>query len=344
MLNEENLNLYKDEQLTVPVLLEFFVRHEQFARVFEQIRKVRPLKLFLYQDGPRNGNPDDAEGIRRCREIAENIDWPCDVHTYYQENNVGCDPSGFVAQRWFFSNVDMGIVLEDDVVPSISFFKFCEELLEKYKDDTRIQMICGMNNIEICSHTDDSYIFSKSGSVWGWASWSRVVSERDSNYTWIENRNVVDNLKRQIGEKHALFLIDKCKKHKESGREHFETIGGVDLYLQSRLNIVPKYNLVTNIGIANDTTHGTDDIRIYPKAIRKLLYMKSYEIEFPLRHPKYVMADAKFDKEMDFNPLKRFMIAWEIRFRSLRYKGLSYCIKKLTDRIFEPSDRKHNCQ
>lgn len=123
--------------------------------------------LLLYQDGPREGREDDIAGIKKCREIAESIDWDCEVYRNYQEKNVGCDPSGYNAQRWAFSIVDKCIVLEDDVVPSQSFFGYCKELLDYYENDERIGLICGMNNKDVSENVQGSYSFTLKGSFGG---------------------------------------------------------------------------------------------------------------------------------------------------------------------------------
>ena len=125
----------------VAVLCIFFARPEQFRKSFEQVRKARPRVLLLWQDGPREGRLDDVENIMKCREIAENIDWECEVHRNYHDKNMGCDPSTFYSHKWAFSIVDKCIVLEDDLVASESFFPFCKELLDKYENDERIDRI-----------------------------------------------------------------------------------------------------------------------------------------------------------------------------------------------------------
>lgn len=307
----------------VPVLMIFFCRDKMFGQVFEAVKQARPSKLYLYQDGARNGNKNDEIGIMKCRAIAENIDWDCEVHTKYQEKNYGCDPSEFIAQQWFFSNEEYGIVLEDDDVPSESFFPFCKELLEKYKEDERINIICGMNNEEISPNIDSSYFFSKKGSIWGWASWRRVVLNWDENYQWLNSKNDVDNLRKQFRNDYEFDeFIKTVMRHKASKRAHYESIGGVDTYLYSRLNIVPKYNMITNVGLGEVATHASSDIRLYPKKVQKLFFMKRYEIEFPLRHPKYVMEDEWFAKQMDFTKFRNITSKIEYKLRKLRYQGV----------------------
>ena len=130
----------------VAVLLIFFTRDDVFAKTFAAVKEARPRKLLLWQDGPREGRPNDMQGIQRCREIAEDIDWECEIYKNYQEKNWGCDPSTFYSHKWAFSIVDKCIILEDDCVPAQSFFPFCKELLDRYEKDLRINRICGFNH------------------------------------------------------------------------------------------------------------------------------------------------------------------------------------------------------
>lgn len=315
-INGEEISMYN---IDIAVLLIFFCRDDKFCKVFEQVKKAKPSKLYLYQDGPRNEK--DMEGIKRCREISSQIDWQCEVHSWYQEKNVGCDPSGFMAQRWMFEQEEMGIVLEDDVVPSQSFFPFCKELLERYKEDERINQICGMNNTGVSEHIKDSYLFTTKGSVWGWASWRRVVMQWDENYPWIDSERELQNLKCQRLKKNEYTkFIQYAAAHKKSGIAHFETIGGMDLYLYNRLNIVPKYNMISNIGVGEETTHGASDIRLLPKRVAKLFHMKRYEISFPLKHPKYMMPDYVFERKMALaSPVRVFQDRVEVLFRRIKY-------------------------
>lgn len=167
----------KPALVDVPVLILFFNRPQQLSQVFEQVKKARPSRLFLYQDGARNEH--DLPGIKACREIVSQIDWECEVERFYQEKNFGCDPSEYISQKWAFSKVDKCIVLEDDDVPSVSFFRFCKEMLDKYEHDTRISMIAGFNPEEISKDIPYDYFFATTFSIWGWASWKRVVDQWD---------------------------------------------------------------------------------------------------------------------------------------------------------------------
>lgn len=285
-------------KIDIAVLLIFFTRTEKTLSVFEEIRKARPSRLYLYQDGPRPNRADDLINIEACRRVVENIDWDCEVHRLYQTENKGCDPSEFIAQKWMFETESKGIILEDDDVPSQSFFPFCKELLDRYEHDDRINIICGMNNLDTAD-TDSSYIFTEYGSIWGWATWKRNVDRWDENYHWLNNKETVNNLRK----KYRGFdtFINTCLRHIASGRQHYESILGAHQYINHQLNIVPAKNMITNIGIGSETTHSTDDIKNLPRAIRRLLFKERFEIEFPLRHPDTIVEDMEFKRK--FNKL-----------------------------------------
>lgn len=281
-------NAYK---IDIPVLLIFFCRPEKTKQVFDAIKEARPSKLYLYQDGARPGREDDVENVKKCRDIVSEIDWDCQVFYKYQDKNFGCDPSEFISQKWMFENEEYGIVLEDDDVPSQSFFPFCKELLERYKDDKRMGIICGMNHLDQTHYNEDSYFFAKSGSIWGWATWKRNVDLWDEHYTWLDDENLLKILKSSLLKEEYSALIKNSTRHRLSGKAHYESILGASLYLNNLLNIIPHKNMISNIGIGAYGTHATSNIKHLPKAIRKILYMKTYELEFPLKHPKYILEN-----------------------------------------------------
>lgn len=319
----------------VPVLLIFFCRDEQFRKVFEQVKNARPRKLFLYQDGPRPDMASDVDGIKRCREIAEDIDWECEVHKLYQESNKGCDPSGYIAQRWAFSNVDRCIVLEDDCVPCQSFFPFCEELLEKYKDDERINMICGYNHLGTVD-TPYDYLFAENGSIWGWASWKRVVDRWDPNCTFLDDQYTVRLIKQKkttiLG--YSGHFLEFCMRCKSAGISYHEAANYSSAELNGRINIVASKNMISNIGIAAESTHDADSVHKLPKAVRKLYFSPVYDISKPIKHPKYVIRDKAFDdavfKMLGLSgPLSKWIRYAELLLLSLRYKGIKATLEKV---------------
>lgn len=279
----------KKAQIDVAVLLLFFARPEQTAKVFEQIKKARPTKLFLYQDGPRKGREDDINGIKACRNIVEDIDWECEVYRLYQEKNIGCDPSEYLSQKWMFSLVDKGIILEDDDVPSQSFFPFCKELLDKYEYDERIGIICGMNHLDKVDIDADYFFCRNRGPIWGWATWKRFVDKWDSNYNFLNNQRDINNLmlSRDLWESRLKTYL----WHKATGIEYYEDFVSSTLIFNHMMAIIPSKNLISNIGIAAESTHSTSNLKNLPPKFRKLLFKPTFEYNFPLKHPTNMVHD-----------------------------------------------------
>lgn len=308
-------------KIDVAVLILFFCRDTQLRQVFEAVKEARPSRLYLYQDGSRG--PDDEEKIFACRDIVsdENIDWECEVHRWYREENVGCDPSEYLSQKWMFENEDMGIILEDDDVPSQSFFPYCKELLEKYKDDERISLICGMNNIGVSKEVSESYFFTKIGGIWGWASWKRFIDSWDAGYTWLNDPEKLKLIGSQLPEKVFERFVDTAKRHKETGKEYYETIYASAQWLSEGYAIVPKYNMIKNIGIAEESTHSVNNIKLLPKGVQKLFFMKTYELEFPLIHPKEIKRNFKYEKKRIPTKSAELWRSFEHGLRVLRYNG-----------------------
>ncbi len=274
--------------IDISVLILFFNRPDHLSQVFAQVRKARPARLFLYQDGPRGER--DMAGIEACRKVVETIDWECEVHRNYQERNWGCDPSEYLSQKWAFSMADKCIVLEDDDVPSLSFFTFCKEMLDRYEHDERIVMISGFNIDEVTPDVADSYFFTSTFSIWGWASWRRVIDRWEGDYAFLDDEHAMQQLRtlwRQRGYRDDFFRM--CQHHRESGKEFYESIFWASNILHSGLAIMPAKNLISNLGLSTDSTHFTGSIKTTPRAYRRIFTMGRHEMEFPLRHPRYVI-------------------------------------------------------
>lgn len=273
-----------------PILLIVFNRPKETNVVFEQIRKLKPKHLYIAADGPRINHETDIINCEQVKSIFVNIDWDCEIKTFYNELNLGCKIAVSGAIKWFFNNVEFGIVLEDDCVPDLSFFKFCEELLVKYKDDTRIGIITGRN--ENSNHLfETSYNFATAGSIWGWASWKRVISQYN-----VDDKLILENFQENIYdatldkfERKRLFHQLKWvfEDHLNTWDYQFHSM----LKLNSMLYIVPSYNLIKNIGFNSQATHTTS-------LKDKRLNVSLNQIQFPLLHPRYILPNRMLSKSM----------------------------------------------
>lgn len=279
--------------MDISVLILFFNRPDVLQKVFDEVRKAQPARLFLYQDGARNER--DVPGIEACRKIVEQIDWPCKVYRKYQEKNFGCDPSEFISQRWAFSIVDKCIVLEDDDVPSQSFFGYCKEMLDRYEHDERIGMIQGCNFEEKTTDVNEAdYLFTTNFCVSGWASWSRVINQWDEHYSWLDSPECVAQIEALVKERKLRpDFLPMVRAHKARGIAYYETIYYAHLLLNSQLCIVPRVNLINNIGVMEESAHFSGGVQSLPSGYRRIFTMKRYELEFPLRHPQHVIEHVK---------------------------------------------------
>jgi hypothetical protein len=282
----------------VPVSLLIFNRPELTELVFREIRRVQPVRLFVAADGPRN----EAERIlcARTRGIIKQIDWDCEVQTLFRDENLGCKKAVSDAIHWFFEQAEEGIILEDDTLPSHSFFHYCRELLEQYRNDERIMHISGENPLDHpVSH--DSYYFSKIEHCWGWATWKRAWRHFDIGMHTLDGFIENDILS-------SIFFTDSQKKYwkdifvkvKNGAIDSWAYIWTYTIFCNSGLCINSNINLVSNIGFGNTATHTKET---FPFSART-----SFEIETPLRHPEFIVhSEAALQEILK----KRFFIREE---------------------------------
>lgn len=268
-----------------PVLFMFFNRPDTTKKVFEEIRKARPRKLFLASDGPRN----DAEKkkVQDLREyILKNINWKCDVKKLFRERNLGCKLAVSQAITWFFRNVESGIILEDDCLPNSSFFTFCEELLKKYKNDERIMMITGTNYFTKVN-IPESYLFSRHPNIWGWATWGRAWDKYDIDIkAWdsIKKKKYLDYLLRdKFATKYYEINFDYMRQKFVDTWDYQWVFACL---FNNGLCITPKVNLISNIGATG--AHASKKTSIN--------FLKTYELPKKLIHPDYVFANRYYDE------------------------------------------------
>lgn len=301
-------------QLETPVALIFFTRPDTFEQVFSKVREARPKKLFLIQDGPRENRPDDIEKIMECRKIAENIDWECEVFKNYSDTNLGCGERPASGITWVFENVDRAIILEDDCVPCETFFDYCEELLERYKDDERIAYISGLNHFAQWDCGDNSYFFTKTGAIWGWATWKRAWSRYDYYVNSIKDDYVKKILPAQVGNKLAAEQRMKnwetvnALMNEKPKLSFWDAQWGIVKFLQNQLVIVPKYNQISNIGFGADSTHAQNINERKTKKRVSFFYIPTKKLELPIKHPDFCCCDYNYDNMVNKNTYGNFFV------------------------------------
>ncbi|ABA21007.1 hemolytic protein HlpA-like protein [Trichormus variabilis ATCC 29413] len=277
--------------METPVTFIIFKRPQTTEKVFQAIRQVKPKKLFVIADGPRNDRPGEAQKCEATRAIIDKVDWECEVIKNYADTNLGCAKRVSSGLDWVFSQVEQTIILEDDCIPHNSFFRFSEELLEKYQNDTRISSISAQNVQAGNKLTDYSYYFSRYSHCWGWATWKRAWQHYDLNI----------KLWQEVQAQNLLYNILLDSKAVNYWRRTFQTIyenpTGITwdyqwtfaCWMQGSLSITPNVNLVANVGVGADATHFTSNQEF------SFINLPTQPMEFPLKHPPYIIRNVEAD-------------------------------------------------
>lgn len=274
---------------SLAVIFMIFNRPDHTRQVFETIRAAAPSKLLVIADGPRANKPGDAENCAAARAIIEGVDWECEVQTNYSETNLGCRLRIASGLTWAFELVDKAIILEDDCVPSASFFPYCADLLDYYESDERVMMISGDNHLLGRAQTADSYHFSRYPHVWGWATWRRAWAKYDLNMTnWpeIRDRKLFDQYVRKGGERFWWESVFQSAYEGNVATWDFQWT--YSIWANSGLCITPARNLVRNIGVHPEATTQRRD-SVYSS-------LGAEELDLPLKHPATVLASLDIDE------------------------------------------------
>ena len=276
--------------MNVPVLLLIFNRPDTTQKVFNSIRTAQPKQLFVSADGPRSQKAGEAEKCAITRQVIAQVDWDCEVKTLFRKKNLGCRPAVSGGINWFFEQVEAGIILEDDCVPDLSFFKFCEVLLEKYKDNEAVMQIGGSNLIaEKFTTTSFDYIFSKFVPIWGWATWRRAWQKMDidlSNFKEFKEKGTVkDFVYSKPAQRYMLekFEDTHYKRNSSWAYAWFYSVLQNDGY-----SIIPTKNLIHNIGFGEDATHTAKGMKRSGRP--------ATHINLPLRHPQTIKSESKLNQ------------------------------------------------
>lgn len=289
--------------VSTPVILVVFNRPEVTARNLEVLRAVEPAELFVAADGPRPWVATDAERCAQVRDLLADVGWPCKVRTRFSERNLGLEANVELGLDWVFSEVERAIVLEDDCIADPTFFRFAEELLDRYADDPRVWQIAGDSHLVPSSMYDGaSYAFSTWASVWGWATWAdrwhahRAVFPRDHSGTE-DTGTTVPAWRTQPAVPHPDSLVSRAAlRHFQ--RVAQETDGDargwdhhwwVTIMDRQGLSVMPAVNLVENDGYGEDATHTHADKEPWP----------AHAMKFPLVHPPAVKLNSAVEAELE---------------------------------------------
>jgi hypothetical protein len=269
----------KLKRLETPVLFLIFNRPDLTQKVFNEIKKAKPLELYVAADGPRENVRGEKEKCEKTREIIKKVDWDCDVHTLFRRENLGCKIAVSSAIDWFFDHVKEGIILEDDCFPSQSFFRFCQALLNKYRFHDNIMHING-NNFGKLLNINSSYDFCSYPHVWGWATWKRAWSHYDVKMKGWKDLKIRGKVKKNMKWNIFKYKLEENKFNRtyKNEMDTWDYQWQYTIYLNHGIVICPQKNLISNIGFDHDATHTLNKNSLKAN-------LNIYKIDFPLNHP-----------------------------------------------------------
>ncbi|MEM9399521.1 MAG: glycosyltransferase family 2 protein [Verrucomicrobiota bacterium] len=288
--------------MKVPVAFFIFKRPETTRKVLDAIRQVKPEKIFVIADGARQNQPGEAEKCVETRSVIETIDWDCEVFKDYSSVNLGCARRVSSGLDWVFGHVENAIILEDDCVPDLSFFEFCGDLLEKYKDDERVFSITGHNHLESWKSDMQSYHFSNYFDCWGWATWRRVWRKYDLDMALWSKSEVKEHIRNVISDDKQ--FLNRSKPLDATHRGEIDSWAYPFFFmclLHEGLTITPATNLIKNIGFGENSTNTKNS-----KDGRANISLK--QAIFPLRSPDEIEVDRDYD-------YYRYKRVWEKSFK-----------------------------
>lgn len=277
-----------------PVLFLIFNRPNKARRVFERIREAQPAQIFIAADGPRENKPGETMLCKETRKtVLDLIDWPCEVKSLFRDENLGCKNAVNSAITWFFQHVKEGIILEDDCLPDLSFFSFCSDMLERYRDNKQVMHIGGANNVDYIPEKNVSYYFSHFASIWGWATWKDAWEQNNqelTNWPEIKEKNIL--------EQHCISARERALYEKHLDAVYSQELDTWDygwsftITINDGVSILPRHNLVRNIGFGPGAAHTSNPLN-------KLRFRKAHSLVFPLIHPDKILRDETYDTIRD---------------------------------------------
>ena len=283
------------ESASTPILLLTFNRPELLREVIAVVRDIRPNQLFVASDGPRVGILGDAHRVTESRRVIEElVDWPCIVEKRYSDVNQGCRVGVSEAITWFFEHVEEGIILEDDCVAHPDVFRYCTELLDRYRDEPRVMNIAGDNSVGLSpTDTTSSYCFTRQPLIWGWATWRRAWDRYDADLDgWRTLRSDADRLNELWPDPvERRWQTRKLERLLATGQpDSWAYRWSFSVEVHDGLSVTPAVNLVRNVGFSPEATHTTGGSS--PRA-----NVPSQSI-LPLCHPSTITRDSSVEQQI----------------------------------------------
>lgn len=312
-------------QFNTPILIILFNRPYLTIKLLDRLKLIKPSKLYIAADGPRENKVGEAQLCEETRKLINIIDWDCDVKTLFREKNIGCGLGVSSAISWMFEFEEYGIILEDDCLPDLSFFPYCEELLIRFKDDKEVFQISGTNLQNGQKRGEGSYYFSYYSGIWGWATWRRSWNYFTHKFEDLDetfNSGQLDKIFQSQSEK--LFWYRKFKESENLSHTIWDNHWLYSVWKNNGIGIAPNINLIINLGFLNSGTH------VFLKDSKRE-QQRTYTMKFPLIHSSKIIdrsADLYIYKNIFSHSIFRFL-------RLLKENGIFTFLKYLLKHLFK---------
>ena len=276
--------------INTPIIFIAFNRPSTTSRVFNVIKRARPKQLYLVCDGPRPHVDKDEYACAAVKKILDKIDWDCNVYRDYSSENMGCRDRVYSGISNAFNHFESAIILEDDCYPDDTFFRYCEIMLEKYKDDERVMHINGTNQCGPDVINKDSICFSRFAHVWGWATWKRAWLKSDvtiSKWPEYKQMGLINVLPfEKVVKDHLAHLFDSVYS---GAMNTWDFQWQFQIFYHNGICITPNRNLISNIGFIKNSTHTSDEASTFAD-------LKRFPMRFPMQLPREVICNEEFDR------------------------------------------------
>lgn len=323
---------------SAPVVLLGYARPKETKQIIDRINQSRTKKVYFFVDYPNDIT--DAKLFKlnnEVKELSSCFDSSIVIESCFFEKNLGVFEAINQSTSIVFKKEEEVIFLEDDKLPSLCFFDFCSELLEKYRNDERILFISGMNtNSSFLNNYKYDYFFAELNTNWGHAIWKRTYDKYKFSLEFINDdyyKNLIQQIYKLKHNKHdvineVLSYINKGTYNGHVASGEFFMMGPLRI-LTNTLVIVPSKNLISDTGATEYTVHG-DEFHLMTRGQKKLFFRETFELISPLKHPPYVISDYRFNK-VPYLPFRRFF--WlldkiERAYLILKYKGFKSLVKR----------------
>lgn len=284
---------HSSSEFKTPIAIILFNRPNHTERLIHRLKEIRPSKIYAIIDGPRRGKPNDVDAVNAVMGKLKLIDWKCELKINQSKTNLGCRIRPVSGLDWVFSQEEEAIILEDDCIPNLSFFQFCQENLDKYRDISDVGLISGTNPCEnLTCDTEYSYVFSTYPQIWGWATWKNRWQNYDHTITGWNARNTALLLKSKgFSKKGIRHWNSNFKKVHDTNFDAWDYQLAFQLFNSNALAIIPKYNLITNTGFGVDATHTV--------LHSPFSGLQTKALKFPLIHPTVIKQDFRLDQALE---------------------------------------------